>query len=85
MCDRKVPLKLKSKIYRTVVRPLALYRANCWPTTLKSNRPSMQWEYECSADMIDMRLLKLSDEDAFNRGKWRNHTRNADPCSWEHG
>ncbi|EYC10880.1 hypothetical protein Y032_0053g2350 [Ancylostoma ceylanicum] len=158
MCDRKVPLKLKSKIYRTVVRPVALYGAECWPTTLKHEqtlhtmemrmlrwtqgltrldrvrnddvramfgvapivakmrearlrwyghvlrsddnsvaksamnitvegrrprgRPKTRW-----LDRIeeDMRLLKLTDEDAFNRGKWRNHTRNADPCSWEHG
>ncbi|EYC05373.1 hypothetical protein Y032_0082g1543 [Ancylostoma ceylanicum] len=45
-------------------------------------RPKTRW-----LDRIeeDMRLLKLTDEDAFNRGKWLNHTRNADPCSWEHG
>ncbi|EYB83101.1 hypothetical protein Y032_0342g3016 [Ancylostoma ceylanicum] len=135
-----VLLKLKSKIYRTVLRSVVLYGAECWPTTLKHEqtlhamemrmlrwtqgltrldrvrnddvramfgvapivakmltksamnitvegrrprgRPKTRW-----LDRIeeDMRLLKLTDEDAFNQGKWRNHTKNADPCFWEHG
>ncbi|KAK6761266.1 hypothetical protein RB195_022360 [Necator americanus] len=33
LCDKKVPVRLKSKIYRTVVRPVALYGCECWPTT----------------------------------------------------
>ncbi|KAK6762963.1 hypothetical protein RB195_023610 [Necator americanus] len=33
LCDRKVPVRLKSEIYRTVVRPVALYGCECWPTT----------------------------------------------------
>ncbi|KAK6764003.1 hypothetical protein RB195_024363 [Necator americanus] len=33
LCDKKVPVRLKPKIYRTVVRPVALYRCECWPTT----------------------------------------------------
>ncbi|KAK6737515.1 hypothetical protein RB195_019929 [Necator americanus] len=33
LCDEKVPVRLKSKIYRTVVRPVALYGCECWPTT----------------------------------------------------
>lgn len=33
LCDRKMPTHLKSKIYRTVVRPAALYATECWPTT----------------------------------------------------
>ncbi|KAK6756250.1 hypothetical protein RB195_014570 [Necator americanus] len=33
LCDRKVPVRLKSKIYRMVVRPVALYGCECWPTT----------------------------------------------------
>ncbi|KAK6742827.1 hypothetical protein RB195_010223 [Necator americanus] len=32
LCDKKVPVRLKSKIYRTVVRPVALYGCECWPT-----------------------------------------------------
>ena len=33
LCDRRIPKKLKSKIYKTVVRPVALYGCECWPVT----------------------------------------------------
>jgi hypothetical protein len=32
LCDPRVPLKLKGKFYRTVIRPVMLYGAECWPT-----------------------------------------------------
>jgi hypothetical protein len=32
LCDHRVPLKLKDKFYRTVIRSTVLYRAECWPT-----------------------------------------------------
>jgi hypothetical protein len=32
LCDPRVPLKLKRKFYRTVIRPTMLYGAECWPT-----------------------------------------------------
>lgn len=34
-CDRRMPRHLKSKLYRTVVRPTALYGSECWPATKK--------------------------------------------------
>ena len=30
--DRRVPQKLKSKFYRTAIRPAMLYSVECWPT-----------------------------------------------------
>ncbi|KIH64225.1 hypothetical protein ANCDUO_05466 [Ancylostoma duodenale] len=41
-------------------------------------RPKTRW-----LDRIeeDKRLLNLTDDDAFNRRKWRNYTRFADPIS----
>jgi hypothetical protein len=32
LCDPRVPLKLKDKFYRTAIRPVMLYGAECWPT-----------------------------------------------------
>jgi hypothetical protein len=32
LCDPRVPLKLKVKFYRTVIRPVMLYEAQWWPT-----------------------------------------------------
>jgi len=30
LCNKKVPLKLKGKFYRTIVRPAMLYGTECW-------------------------------------------------------
>jgi len=31
VCDKKMPVGLKSKVYRMVVRPTVLYGSECWP------------------------------------------------------
>ena len=51
LCDRKMPLYLKSKIYRTVVRPVALYGAECWPATKVHER---------TLHAMEMRMLRWS-------------------------
>ncbi|KAK6749827.1 hypothetical protein RB195_002063 [Necator americanus] len=33
LSEKKVPVRLKLKIYITVVRPVVLYGCECWPTT----------------------------------------------------
>jgi hypothetical protein len=30
LCDRRIPMKVKGKFYRTVVRPAMLYGSECW-------------------------------------------------------
>jgi len=31
LCNRRIPIKLKGRVYHIVVRPALLYRAECWP------------------------------------------------------
>jgi hypothetical protein len=49
LCDPRVPLKLKDKFYRTAIRPVMLYGAECWPT----KRRHVQ-----QLSVADMRMLR---------------------------
>jgi hypothetical protein len=51
LCDRKMPLKLKGKVYRTVVRPALLYGSECWPTNAR---------HEQSLHVTEMRMLRMA-------------------------
>ncbi|GJS45346.1 retrovirus-related pol polyprotein LINE-1 [Tanacetum coccineum] len=47
--DKKVPLKLKGKIYRVAIRPAMLYGSECWPLTkVQANR----------MEVAEMRMLR---------------------------
>src|SRR5699024_5192031 len=49
LCDRKLPLKFKSKIYRSMVRPVAMYGTESWPSTVTD---------EHSMETTEMRMLR---------------------------
>ena len=49
LCDRRIPLSLKSKFYKTAIRPVALYGSECWPTTVK---------HEQALHSMEMRMLR---------------------------
>ena len=51
LCDRRMPERLKSKIYRTVVRPVALYGMETLPATDKS---------ENLLHVMEMKMLRWS-------------------------
>ncbi|KAK6756658.1 hypothetical protein RB195_014842 [Necator americanus] len=46
LCDKKVPVRLKSKIYRMAVRPVALYGCECWLTRKALERVFL-WRCGC--------------------------------------
>ena len=48
-CDKKVPVKLKVKIYQTVIKPTMLYGAECW---------AMRKKEEHLLNKTEMRMLR---------------------------
>jgi len=49
LCDKKVPLKLKGKFYRTAVRPAILYGTECW---------AVKSQHENQVSVAEMRMLR---------------------------
>ena len=49
LCDKKVPLKLKGKFYRTAVRPAMLYGTECW---------AVKNQHENQVSVAEMRMLR---------------------------
>ena len=35
LCNKKVPIKLKDKVYKTVIKPTMTYGAECWAVRKK--------------------------------------------------
>ena len=62
LCDKKVPIKLKDKVYKTVIKPTMTYGAECWAVRKKD---------ENRLRGAEMRMLR------WIRGKIRkDHVRN---------
>ena len=49
LCDKKMPMKLKSKVHRTIVRPAMIYGSETWSTTKKEEK---------RLDVNEMRMLR---------------------------
>ena len=62
LCDKKVPIKMKDKMYKTVIKPTIIYGAESWAVRKK---------YETRLHVAEMRMLR------WIRGKTRkDHVRN---------
>ena len=48
LCDRKIPLKLKGKFYRTTIRPALLYGSECW---------AIKYQHEQKMSVAEMRWM----------------------------
>ena len=64
MCDRTMPVELKDKVFKTIIRPAMTYGSECWAVKKKD---------ESKLNSAEMRMLRWA------RGKTRmDHTRNED-------
>jgi len=64
LCDKKVPLKLKGKFYRTTVRPSVLYGTKCW---------AVKSQHDNQVSVAEMRMLRWM-SGKTRRDKIRNDT-----------
>ncbi len=64
MCDRKMPVELKDKVFKTIIRPAMTYGSECWAVKKKDEKKQ---------NSAEMRIL------GWARGKTRvDHIRNED-------
>ena len=64
MCERKIPVELKVKVFKTIIRPAMTYGSQCWAVKKKD---------ENKLNSVEMRMLRWA------RGKTRlDHIRNED-------
>ncbi|KAM1720706.1 hypothetical protein ACFX12_022337 [Malus domestica] len=64
LCNRRRPLKLKGKFYRTAIRPAMLYGTECWAV-------KHQHVHKMGLDMCKEGLLTLRLEDATTGQRFR--------------
>ena len=58
LCDRRISLRVKGKVYKTVVRPAMMYSAETW---------AVKKAQEKKLDVVEMRLLdEWSHQDGQN-------------------
>ena len=94
--DRKVPMKLRMKIYKTVIRPVLLYGAETWALRRKeegvlerTEMKMLRWILGVSlmerieSDEIRKRvgICKITDKARESRLRWYGHVRRRDDDS----
>ena len=90
LCDKKFPLRLKGKFYRTVIRPAMLYGSECCPTRVALVRKfeiaemrMLRWM--CGGTMLDripnrlyrekLGVVEMDEKLREGRLRWFGHVR----------
>ena len=51
MCDRKMPVELKDKVFKTIIRPAMTYGSECWAVKKKDEREQIKF---CRNEDVEM-------------------------------
>lgn len=43
LCAKKINVRIKEKLYRTVVRPAIMYEVEAWPVKKRTRRGDFMW------------------------------------------
>src|SRR5215467_3203283 len=88
LCDRRVPVRLKGKVYESAVRPAMLYASECWAITKKEEQKLLVAEMRmlrmlCGVTSMDrirnetiretLGVSSVSDKMRQNRLRWFGH------------
>jgi len=49
LCDRRIPIRLNDKFYKTEVRPAKMYGSECW---------AIDKSIERNIDVVEIRMLR---------------------------
>ena len=53
MCDMKMPVELKDKVFKTIIRPAMTYGSECWAVKKKDKN---------KLNSAEMRMLRWEDQ-----------------------
>ena len=67
VCDRKMPIKLKIKVYSTVVRPVLIYGSETWAPRRKEEAKLERTEMRMLRWMMGISLLERLENDEIRR------------------
>ena len=99
LCDKKIPRRLKSKFYRSVIRPAMLYGSECRPSTVNANKILGTTETKMLRWILGLTLLDhvendevrrlmgvrpINDKIVEGRLRWFGHVERSDPNSVAH-
>ncbi|XP_063348692.1 uncharacterized protein LOC134640721 [Pelmatolapia mariae] len=69
LCYKRMPIYLKAKVYKSIVRPVALYGSECWPATPKHEQTLHTMEMKMLRWPLGLtRLDRARNEDVRKRG-----------------
>ena len=52
MCNRKMPVELKDKVFKIIIRPVMTYGSECWAVKKKYEKPKVENEMKTEIDMV---------------------------------